>query len=188
MKVVSALVTCTAVLLCGILVSACVDAGVTKQSTDTIIQNQKETQTQEATEEKKETEQPTVVNNYIDNSTTNIDNSVTNIDNSTTNIDNSITNNYSTVVIGDNKYDENETATPKKVDEDDNETCVNVGNNRLIPVGDEKDDIDPNPNVVLIKNATCPKCGQNSYIEQYNKHDTYFQHYIGMCTACNFEY
>ena len=166
----SAAAACIAALLFGTSMNTLVEVNESKQSTKAIIQSQQETQEQikKATEEKPQQ----VINNY------NVDNSVTNIDNSVTNVDNS------TIIIENGNSEDDEIVLPEKKEEE----CINVGNNRLIPVGDEKDDIDPNPNVVLIKNAECPKCGEHSYIEQYNKHDVYFQHYIGMCKSCNFEY
>ena len=163
---------------------ACVGVATTTQSTKQIVETQeeiKETIEQQETQQKevKEVqEEPKQIPTNNDNSITNIDNSVTNIDNSVTNIDNS------TIIIENGNSEDDEIVIPEKKEEE----CVNVGNNRLVPVGDEKDDIDPNPNVVLIKNAECPKCGEYSYIEQYNKRDVYFQHYIGMCKSCNFEY
>ena len=182
-KFFSALASCTAILLCSVFACACVGVATSTESTKQIVETQeeiKETIKQQETQEvaKEEPQQPTIVNNYIDNSVTNIDNSITNVDNSVTNIDNS------TIIIENGNSEDDEIVLPEKKEEE----CINVGNNRLIPVGDEKDDIDPNPNVVLIKNAECPKCGEHSYIEQYNKHDVYFQHYIGMCKSCNFEY
>lgn len=192
---------CSAVLSCSFLISGCANADITTQPAYKIVQNRKKTREniKEVKEEKVEDneveemqEEPVQVQTdndssvtNIDNSVTNIDNSVTNIDNSVTNIDNSVTNiDNSTIIIENGNSEDDEIVIPEKKEEE----CVNVGNNRLIPVGDEKNDIDPNPNVVLIKNAECPKCGEYSYIEQYNKRDVYFQHYIGMCKSCNFEY
>lgn len=188
---------CSAVLSCSFLISGCANADITTQPAYKIVQNRKEAREniKEVKEEKVEDneveevkevqEEPEQIPTSNDNSVTNIDNSVTNIDNSVTNIDNSVTNiDNSTIIIKNGNSEDDEIVMPEKKEEE----CVNVGNNRLIPVGDEKDDIDPNPNVVLIKNAKCPKCGEHSYIEQYNKRDVYFQHYIGMCKSCNFEY
>lgn len=184
-KFFSALASCTAILLCSVFACACVGVATSTESTKQIMETQEEiketieqqeTQKETVKETAKEEPEQTIINNYnIDNS---IDNSVTSIDNSVTNIDNS------TIIIENGNSEDDEIVLPEKKEEE----CVNVGNNRLIPVGDEKDDIDPNPNVVLIKNAECPKCGEHSYIEQYNKRDVYFQHYIGMCKSCNFEY
>lgn len=189
-KFFSALTSCTAILLCSVFACACVGVATSTESTKQIVETQeeiKETIKQQETQEvvKEVQKEPAQMPTNNDNSVTNIDNSVTNIDNSITNIDNSVTNiDNSTIIIENGNSEDDEIILPEKKEEE----CVNVGNNRLIPVGDEKDDIDPNPNVVLIKNAECPKCGEHSYIEQYNKRDVYFQHYIGMCKSCNFEY
>lgn len=183
-KFFSALASCTAILLCSVFACACVGVATTTQSTKQIVETQeeiKETIEQQETQQKevKEVqEEPKQIPTNNDNSITNIDNSVTNIDNSVTNIDNS------TIIIENGNSEDDEIVIPEKKEEE----CVNVGNNRLVPVGDEKDDIDPNPNVVLIKDAECPKCGEHSYIEQYNKRDVYLQRYIGMCKSCGFEY
>lgn len=177
MKGLSALATCTAVLLCGILVSACVNVNTTIQSTDRLIESQQETKEEEI---KEEPEQPTVVNNYIDNSVTTIDNSVTNIDNSVTNIDNS------TTIIETQPEPE-----PEPVVVEQPSTTINSKTNDegiTIPVGDERLDTNPNPYIVHIKHLQCPRCGAYEYLEHYNKQDTNLVHYIGSCSACNYEY
>ncbi len=179
MKGLSALATCTAILLCGILVSACVNVNTTIQSTDRLIESQEEKQKQEVVEETKEPQQPTIVNNYIDNSVTNIDNSVTNIDNSVTNIDNS------TTII-----EETQPASEPVVVEQPDTTVNSKTNDEgiTIPVGDERLDTNPNPYIVHIKHLQCPRCGAYEYLEHYNKQDTNLVHYIGSCSACNYEY
>lgn len=177
MKGLSALATCTAVLLCGILVSACVNVNTTIQSTDRLIESQQETKEEEI---KEEPEQPTVVNNYIDNSVTTIDNSVTNIDNSVTNIDNS------TTIIETQPEPE-----PEPVVVEQPSTTINSKTNDegiTIPIGDERLDTNPNPYIVHIKHLQCPRCGAYEYLEHYNKQDTNLVHYIGSCSACNYEY
>lgn len=177
MKGLSALATCTTVLLCGILVSACVNVNTTIQSTDRLIESQQETKEEEI---KEEPEQPTIVNNYIDNSVTTIDNSVTNIDNSVTNIDNS------TTIIETQPEPE-----PEPVVVEQPSTTINSKTNDegiTIPVGDERLDTNPNPYIVHIKHLQCPKCGAYEYLEHYNKQDTNLVHYIGSCSACNYEY
>ena len=177
MKGLSALATCTAVLLCGILVSACVNVNTTIQSTDRLIESQQETKEEEI---KEEPEQPTIVNNYIDNSVTTVDNSVTNIDNSVTNIDNS------TTIIETQPEPE-----PEPVAVEQPSTTINSKTNDegiTIPVGDERLDTNPNPYIVHIKHLQCPKCGAYEYLEHYNKQDTNLVHYIGSCSACNYEY
>ena len=168
MKGLSALATCTAILLCGILVSACVNVNTTIQSTDRLIESQQETKEEEI---KEEPEQPTIVNNYIDNSVTNIDNSVTNIDNSTTIIETQ--------------------PEPEPVVVEQPSATINSKTNDegiTIPVGDERLDTNPNPYIVHIKHLQCPKCGAYEYLEHYNKQDTNLVHYIGSCSACNYEY
>ena len=177
MKGLSALATCTAVLLCGILVSACVNVNTTIQSTDRLIESQQETKEEEI---KEEPEQPTIVNNYIDNSVTTVDNSVTNIDNSVTNIDNS------TTIIETQPEPE-----PEPVAVEQPSTTINSKTNDegiTIPVGDERLDTNPNPYIVHIKHLQCPRCGAYEYLEHYNKQDTNLVHYIGSCSACNYEY
>lgn len=181
-KIFYALTSCTAILLCSVFACACVGVATTTQSTKQIAETQeeiKETIEQQETQEvaKEESQQPTIVNNYIDNSVTNIDNSVTNIDNSVTNIDNSTTSIEKTksepVVV------EQPSATVNSKTNDEGIT---------IPVGDERLDTNPNPYIVHIKHLQCPKCGTYEYLEHYNKQDTNLVHYIGSCSACNYEY
>lgn len=177
-KFFSALASCTAILLCSMFACACVGVATTTQSTKQIVETQeeiKETIEQQEAQEvaKEEPQQPTIVNNYIDNSVTNIDNSVTNIDNSTTIIE---------------TQPEPE---PEPVVVEQPSTTINSKTNDegiTIPVGDERLDTNPNPYIVHIKHLQCPKCGAYEYLEHYNKQDTNLVHYIGSCSACNYEY
>ncbi len=163
---------CVAALLFGTSMNTLVGINESQKSTQAIVQSQQETQEQikKAIEEQPQQ----VVNNYIDNSVTNIDNSVTNIDNSTTIIEN------------------NETKEEKVVTEPEPTAYINSKTNdeseMAIPIGDESNDSNPNPNVVLIKGIKCPECGEHSYTEMYNKKDTNLQHYMGMCKSCKYEY
>lgn len=161
----SAAAACVAALLFGTSMNTLVSVNESQKSTQAIVQSQEETQEQikKAIEEQPQQ----VVNNYnIDNSVTNIDNSVTNIDNSTTIIENDTINSKENIKVDSKTNDEDIT----------------------IPIGDESNDSNPNPNVVLIKGIKCPKCGEHSYTEMYNKRDTNLQHYIGMCKSCKYEY
>ena len=184
-KLFSALASCTAILLCSVFTCACVGVATTTQSTKQIVETQeeiKETIEQQETQEvaKEEPQQPTIVNNYIDNSVTNIDNSVTNIDNSVTNIDNS------TTIIETQPEPE-----PEPVVVEQPSTTINSKTNDegiTIPIGDERLDTNPNPYIVHIKHLQCPRCGAYEYLEHYNKQDTNLVHYIGSCSACNYEY
>lgn len=57
-----------------------------------------------------------------------------------------------------------------------------------IPIGDERNDSNSDPNIVHIKGIKCPQCGNNSYIEHYNKLDSNLQHYMGSCSTCYYSY
>lgn len=187
MKKLPKLVACTAILMCGTFIGACANMATTIQSTDKIIESQKEEQV--AQEETKEESQPVIINYNIDNSDNSVDNSY---------VDNSY-NDYSTYSVtedNDSHYENHEDSTvietepePEKVEEPTD--YINSETNEedvTIPIGDESNDSNPNPNVVLIKGIKCPKCGEHSYTEMYNKRDTNLQHYIGMCKSCKYEY
>ena len=57
----------------------------------------------------------------------------------------------------------------------------------ITPIGDLKNDMDPDPNVVHIKNIKCPSCGAYSYIEHYNLKDENLLFYMGTCNSCGYE-
>lgn len=189
-KIFYALASCTAILLCSVFVCACVGVATTTQSTKQIAETQEEIkETIEQQEEVKEESQPVIINYNIDNSDNSVDNSY---------VDNSY-NDYSTYSVtedNDSHYENHENNTivetesePEKVEESTD--YINSETNEediTIPIGDESNDSNPNPNVVLIKGIKCPKCGEHSYTEMYNKRDTNLQHYIGMCKSCNYEY
>lgn len=161
----SAAAACVAAFLFGTSMNTLVGVNESQKSTQAIVQSQEETQEQikKAIEEQPQQ----VVNNYnIDNSVTTIDNSVTNIDNSTTIIENNTINSNEDIKVNSKTNDEGIT----------------------IPVGDERLDTNPNPYIVHIKHLQCPKCGAYEYLEHYNKQDTNLVHYIGSCSACNYEY
>lgn len=161
----SAAAACVAAFLFGTSMNTLVGVNESQKSTQAIVQSQEETQEQIKKAIEKQPQQ--VVNNYnIDNSVTNIDNSVTNIDNSTTIIENNTINSNEDIEVNSKTNDEGIT----------------------IPVGDERLDTNPNPYIVHIKHLQCPKCGAYEYLEHYNKQDTNLVHYIGSCSACNYEY
>ena len=155
----SGVAACVAALLFGTSMNTLVGVNESQKSTQAIVQSQQETQEQI---KKAIEEQPQQVVNNI----TNIDNSVTNIDNSTTIIENNIVNSNEDIPIESKTNDEGIT----------------------IPVGDERLDTNPNPYIVHIKHLQCPRCGAYEYLEHYNKQDTNLVHYIGSCSACNYEY
>lgn len=192
-KFFSALTSCTAILLCSVFACACVGVTTSTESTKQIVETQEEIketiEQQETQKEAKEESQPVIINYNIDNSDNSVDNSY---------VDNSY-NDYSTYSVtedNDSHYENhvNNTiveAEPKLEKVEKPTDYINSETNEediTIPIGDESNDSNPNPNVVLIKGIKCPECGEHSYTEMYNKRDTNLQHYIGMCKLCNYEY
>ena len=134
----------------------------------------------------------TIINNYNDNSTT---------------INNNTTNNYYNTDTDEDEddyeeevYETEETVVDDKSDKEDykeynnsndyNNTESNSSNNdddTITPIGDIKNDMDPDPNVVHIKNIKCPNCGAYSYIEHYNLKDENLLFYMGTCNSCSYE-
>ena len=133
MKKLPKLVACTAILMCGTFIGACANMATTIQSTDKIIESQKEEQV--AQEETKEESQPVIINYNIDNSDNSVDNSY---------VDNSY-NDYSTYSVtedNDSHYENHEDSTvietesePEKVEEP---TITGISHNRGLVGGGEQ--------------------------------------------------
>ena len=183
-------IACVAVIVFILMLCTLIGCNATNESTDRIEQAINQSNNNDNETVKDDNEQ-TIINNYNSNY----------YDNSTTN---NITNNYNTDTY-DNEDNEKDDSNIVKVyvtegtivNEDGEEEYreyndYNVNNNTtekntITPIGDEKNDMDPDPNIVHIKNIKCPNCGAYSYIEHYNKADTNLQFYMGICNSCGYE-
>ena len=117
-------------------------------------------------------------NDYTTEEENNTDNNESinnhNNDSTTTETDNSNINPVSVV---------NETDNNTSRDNTESES-VKVYN---VILGDPANDINPDDNVVTVKNIKCPKCGSHTYTENYNLKDINLQHYMGRCSTCYYE-
>lgn len=186
-------IACVAVIIFSISLCTLVGCNTANESTDRLEKAINQSNTDDNETVKDDNEQ-TIINNYNSNY----------YDNSTTN---NITNNYNynTDMNNDDKTDEEDNVVKVYVTEgtitnedgeeeyrEYNEYSNNNNNtttekNTITPIGDEKYDMDPDPNIVHIKNIKCPSCGAYSYIEHYNKADTNLQFYMGICNSCGYE-
>ena len=176
---------CAAVIVFSIMLCTLIDCNTANESTDRLEKAIKE--------EEDSGDNTTIINNYNDNSTT---------------INNNTTNNYYNTDTDDNEddyeeevYETEETVVDDKSDKEDyreynnsndynNNTESNSSNNdddTITPIGDIKNDMNPDPDVVHIKNIKCPKCGAYSYIEHYNLNDEDLLFYMGTCKSCGYE-
>ena len=177
-------IACVAVIVFILMLCTIVGCNATNESTDRL---------EKAIKEEEDSGDTTIINNYNDNSIT---------------TNNSITNSYNTDT--DDKEEVKETDDDKVVkvyvtegtivdeesgeeeyreynDYSDNSNDTNNNCNTITPIGDLKNDMDPDPNVVHIKNIKCPKCGAYSYIEHYNLKDENLLFYMGTCNSCGYE-
>ena len=180
---------CAAVIVFSIMLCTLIDCNTANESTDRLEKAIKE--------EESSGGDTTIINNYNDNSTT---------------INNNTTNNYYNTDTDDDEEDEEvaeeyvyeteETVVDDKSDKEDyqeynnnnnsdyNNTENNSSNNdddTITPIGDIKNDMNPDPDVVHIKNIKCPNCGAYSYIEHYNLNDEDLLFYMGTCKSCGYE-
>lgn len=176
---------CAAVIVFSIMLCTLIDCNTTNESTDRLEKAIKE--------EEDSGDNTTIINNYNDNSTT---------------INNNTTNNYYNTDTDEDEddyeeevYETEETVVDDKSDKEDyreynnsndynNNTESNSSNNdddTITPIGDIKNDMNPDPDVVHIKNIKCPNCGAYSYIEHYNLNDEDLLFYMGTCKSCGYE-
>lgn len=185
------LIACVAVILFNMSVNTLInisEIGKPEVQEETngsvVVEDNKETEK----EEDNEPEEPQAIVNNIDNSTTNNDNSTVvekyyyYVEKKEDEVVSAPANNPSTNNYTNNSSSVNNNTTTKPV--------VNSNQNKQlnIPIGDERNDTNSDPNIVHIKGIKCPQCGNNSYIEHYNKLDTNLQHYMGNCSTCYYNY
>ena len=181
-------IACVAVIIFSISLCTLIEYNATNESTDRI----EKAINQSNNETVKDDNEQTVINNYNGNY----------YDNSTTN---NITNSYNTDMNNNDDKDKEDDENVVKVyvsegtivnengeeeyrEYNDNTVEKNTTKkNTITPIGNEKYDMDPDPNVVHIKNIKCPSCGAYSYIEHYNKADTNLQFYMGICNSCGYK-
>ena len=182
---------CT-ILLSGLLISClCIGCSNTNNAT-----NESTDRLEKTIKEEESSGDTTIINNYNDNSTT------TNNNNTTNNYYNTDTDNdeEDEEVAEEYEYETEETVVDDKSDKEDykeynnsndyNNTESNSSNNdddTITPIGDIKNDMNPDPDVVHIKNIKCPNCGAYSYIEHYNLNDEDLLFYMGTCKSCGYE-
>lgn len=141
-----------------------------------VIENDEPVKDEEENEDN-EPEQQTIINN-IDNSTTN--NIIEEHIHYTIEEDEEVVS--APVNNNTNSYNYNNNNTSSNYNTNTNKNSVNSKKN--VPIGDERNDISDDPNIVHIKGIKCPSCGAHTYIEHYNKLDTNLQYYMGSCTTC----
>ena len=181
---------CT-ILLSGLLIS-CLCIGCS--NTNNVI-NESTDRLEKTIKEEESSGDTTIINNYNDNSTTTNNNNTTN-------------NYYNTDTEEEERSDDDDYVVKVYVTEgriindeesgndyreykdySDNNNCDtdNDCDNTITPIGDIKNDMDPDPNVVHIKNIKCPNCGKYFYIEHYNLKDENLTFYMGVCNSCGYE-
>lgn len=178
-------IACVAVIIFSISLCTLIDCNTANESTDRLEKTIKE--------EKDNNNSTTVINNYTDNSTTVNNNTVNNYNNDTeeeeerSDDDDYVVKVYVTEGrIVDDKSGEEEYREYKDYSDSSNNTN-NDCDNTITPIGDIKNDMDPDPNVVHIKNIKCPNCGKYFYIEHYNLKDENLTFYMGVCNSCGYE-
>ena len=182
-------IACVAVIAFILMLCTIIGCNATNESTDRLEKTIKE-------EEKDNSNSTTVINNYNDNSTTTNNNNTTNnyyntdtdVEEETDDDDEYVVKVYVTEgrIVND---EESGSDYREYKDYSDNNNCDtdNDCDNTIIPIGDPKNDMDPDPNVVHIKNIKCPNCGAYSYIEHYNLKDENLTFYMGICNSCGYE-
>lgn len=192
-------ISCVAAIIFILLLCTLVGSNVTNESTDRL----------EKAINESDNKNTTVINNnynnkYYDNSTT-INNNIINSYNTDTD-DNDIVSDNNEVEEKTNDDEEVYETEETIADENNREECREYNdyntennsssnndnnndssNNTITPIGDIKNDMDPDPNIVHIKNIKCPNCGAYSYIEHYNLKDENLLFYMGTCNSCGFE-
>ena len=180
---------CT-VLLSGLLISClCIGCSNTNNAT-----NESTDRLEKTIKEEESSGDTTIINNYNDNSTTvnNTTNNYYNTDTDDTDVEETDDEYVVKVYVTEGRIvndEESGSEYREYKDYSDNNNCDtdNDCDNTITPIGDIKNDMDPDPNVVHIKNIKCPKCGAYSYIEHYNLKDENLQFYMGVCNSCGYE-
>ena len=165
-------IACVAVIVFILMLCTIIGCNTTNESTDRLEKTIKEEESNNTANNS-----TTVINNYTDNSTTVNNNTVNNYNNDTeeeeerSDDDDYVVKVYVTEgrIVDDEESGEEEYREYK--DYSDNNSSDNDCDNTITPIGDPKNDMDPDPNVVHIKNIKCPNCGAYSYIEHYNLKD-----------------
>ena len=180
-------IACVAVIAFILMLCTIIGCNATNESTDRLEKTIKEEESSGDT---------TIINNYNDNSTTNNNNTTNNYyntDTDDTDVEEETDDDDDYVVkvyvtegrIVDEESGEEEYREYK--DYSDNNSSDNNCDNTITPIGDPKNDMDPDPNVVHIKNIKCPNCGKYFYIEHYNLKDENLTFYMGVCNSCGYE-
>ena len=181
---------CT-VLLVGLSISClCIGCSNTNNAT-----NESTDRLEKTIKEEESSGDTTIINNYNDNSTTNNNNTTNNYYNTDTDVEEETDNDDDYVVkvyVTEGRIvndEESGSEYREYKDYSDNNNCDtdNDCDNTITPIGDLKNDMDPDPNVVHIKNIKCPNCGAYSYIEHYNLKDENLTFYMGTCNSCGYE-
>ena len=172
---------CVAVIVFILMLCTIVGCNATNESTDRL---------EKAIKEEEGSGDTTIINNYNDNSIT-TNNNITNSYNTDTDDkeevketdDDKVVKVYVTegTIIDDESGDDYREYNDYNTDDDTNDYDT------ITPIGDLKNDMDPDPNVVHIKNIKCPNCGAYSYIEHYNLNDEDLLFYMGTCKSCGYE-
>lgn len=82
--------------------------------------------------------------------------------------------------------EEQETIEEKKPDPNNNSEIMTARRERgVLILGDPADDINPQEDVICVENIKCPKCGEHTYKETYNKNN--INCYLGRCSTCYYE-
>ena len=180
-------IACVAVIVFILMLCTIIGCNTTNESTDRLEKTIKEEESNNTANNS-----TTVINNYTDNSTTVNNNTVNNYNNDTeeeeerSDDDDYVVKVYVTEGrIVDEESGEEEYREYK--DYSDNNSSDNDCDNTITPIGDPKNDMDPDPNVVHIKNIKCPNCGKYFYIEHYNLKDENLTFYMGICNSCGYE-
>ena len=179
---------CT-VLLSGLLISClCIGCSNTNNAT-----NESTDRLEKTIKEEESSGDTTIINNYNDNSTTINNNTTNNYYNTDTDVEEETDDDYVVkVYVTEGKIvndEESGSDYREYKDYSDNNNCDtdNDCDNTITPIGDIKNDMDPDPNVVHIKNIKCPNCGKYFYIEHYNLKDENLTFYMGICNSCGYE-
>ena len=179
------------ILLSGLLISClCIGCSNTNNAT-----NESTDRLEKTIKEEESSGDTTIINNYNDNSTTNNNNTTNNYYNTDTDVEEETDDDDDYVVkvyVTEGRIvDDEESGSDYREYKDysDNNNCDtdNDCDNTITPIGDIKNDMDPDPNVVHIKNIKCPNCGKYFYIEHYNLKDENLTFYMGICNSCGYE-
>ena len=185
-------IACVAVIAFILMLCTIIGCNATNESTDRLEKTIKEEESSGDT---------TIINNYNDNSTTTNNNNTTNnyyntdtddtdVEEETDDDDDYVVKVYVTEgrIVNDEESGSEYREYKDYSDINNDNSDYNSDNcDTITPIGDIKNDMDPDPNVVHIKNIKCPNCGNYSYIEHYNLNDEDLLFYMGTCKSCGYE-